>query len=75
MVMYKQTLKLLVILHLALFNILSIVLADQNNFIPWTAHIIQMTCAAWGLPDKLDIYKVFMFILHRKRYTFHKVSS
>ena len=27
----KQTLKLLVILHVALFNCLSIIIADQNN--------------------------------------------
>ena len=38
------------------------------------AHIIQRMCAVWGLPYKLYVKKVFMFVLHRNRYTYLKVS-
>ena len=92
-----QTLKLLVILHLALFNYFSIITADQNNSFHgqiqecyWsnlylevadqsiftsTHHSDDDVCYVWGLPYKLCIYKVFMFILYRNRYTYLKVSS
>ena len=33
------------------------------------AHIIQRMCAVWGLPYKLYVNKVFMFILHRTKTT------
>ena len=39
------------------------------------AHIIQRMCAVWGLRYKLYVNKVFMFILHRNRYTYLKVST
>ena len=90
---YIETLTLLVILHVALFNCLSIIIADQNNSFHgqvgsvigqisiqrqlsslcnslfMLAHIIQRMCAVWGLPYKLYVNKVFMFILHRTKTT------
>ena len=73
----KQTLKLLLILHLALFSYLSIIVADQNNsFHEQVGSVIGQVfiqrqlsslcqssghpddvCYAWGLPDKLYVYK------------------
>ena len=38
-------------------------------------HIIQIMCAVGGLRNKLHVNKVFIFILHRNRYTHLKVSS
>ena len=92
-----QILKLLVILHLALFNYFSIITADQNNsfygqiqecywsnfylevadqsMFTSTQHSDDDVCYVCGLPYNLCIYKVFMFILYRNRYTYLKVSS
>ena len=33
------------------------------------ARIIKTMCGVWGLPNKLHVNKVFMFILHRNKHT------
>ena len=87
----KQTLKLSVMLNLALFPYLLIIIADQNiSFHGQVGRAIgqisnlagSALCQSSGNSDNVcyvwglpQIYEVTLFIFHRNRYTYLKVQS